>query len=204
MKNGRTKEERAAIKADAETMCEATRGLSSRDRMFVAYYMQTFNAVEAIISAGYSGSRRDARFTAYHLMKQSKVKMAIEACMLDVFMDAAEMKARTSDQARATIEDFIVIADDGSFTWNLKQAQDRGKIALVKKLKSRTTKDGTTETELELHDAQSALVNIGKLHNLFVEQVRVKADVGDTPFDLMGKAFREMEEKGEKVAKLRK
>lgn len=197
------KKERAEIEEDGKVMFDSTDELSNKERLFIAYYLQTMDASNAVAMAGYGVTSIDSRKNlGYKMLKKPRIKIVVDAFLLDAFMGAAEAKIRMSEQARSTIEDFVTIADDGSFKWNLKQAQERGKLWLVKKLKTkeRWNKDERiVDTELELYDSQSALVHIGRLHNLFTERVELKTDTHDSPFDIMGKIYQAGIEKGTRI-----
>jgi hypothetical protein len=95
---------------------------------------------------------------------------------------ADEVITRLTDHARGTMEDFIVVGEGGDAAIDLNQARDRSRLHLIKKIKSkrRKLKDGILEfeTEIELYDAQSAVVQLGRHHKLFTDKVeddRVKA-----------------------------
>jgi phage terminase small subunit len=208
MKNGRTKKEVAALNKDADMMLKNTEDLTDRERLFIAYYLQSMDAPTAARCAGYSGTPLTVRRYGWTVIDKPKIRKVIDEHLRQAFMGAAESKVLMSDQARATVEDFITFNDgNDSFVWNLKQARDRGKLGLVKKLKTkeRFTTDGEriVETEVELHDSQSALVNVGKLHSLYKETINIETNKGDTPFDLMSKAYAAAAEKGEKIKQCR-
>jgi len=83
-------------------------------------------------------------------------------------MDADEVIARLADQARGTISDFVEIKDGmpKDFFVDLEKAQRLGKMHLVKKLKY----NSSGKPEIELHDQQNALIQIGRLHGLFTDR----------------------------------
>lgn len=85
-------------------------------------------------------------------------------------MAADEVLSRLADQGRGTIEDFISFNEGPypTFTLDLDKARERGRLHLVKKLKY----NSEGHPEIELYDAQAALVQIGKFHKLFVDQVQ--------------------------------
>lgn len=60
---------------------------------------------------------------------------------------------------------------------NLKKAEERGKLHLIKGLKPNQYGIG-----LELHDAQAAKVHIGKVHKLFVDKHEVTGANGEPLF----------------------
>lgn len=85
-------------------------------------------------------------------------------------MSAEEVLTRLADMARSDIADFARVGD-------AKSLEDlRGKTHVVKKFKRKIIKpkdkdsEPYEEIELELYDAQSALLNIGKQHGLFSDR----------------------------------
>ena len=93
--------------------------------------------------------------------------------------------------ARANIDHLL----DGEDRISFATARANRKMHLIRKLKQHdwTDKDGGAHhtTEIELHDAQAALVQLGRYHKLFVDRqehtgalaVSVKGYVGISPDD---------------------
>lgn len=91
-------------------------------------------------------------------------------------MSANEVLTRLAEHARADFKDFMSQTGDGEIILDMDKAE--GKTHLIKKISQRrmvrTTKDvviDETTLTVELHDAQAALVQIGKHHKLFTEKV---------------------------------
>ncbi len=97
-------------------------------------------------------------------------------------MGADEVLTRLAEHARGSIEDLL----DASGQLNLAEARTNGKLYLVKKLK-RTTRvyrendEPVTQTldEVELHDAQAALVHLGRHHKLFTDKHELSTPAGE-------------------------
>jgi VCBS repeat-containing protein len=87
-------------------------------------------------------------------------------------MAADEVLFRLALQARASVEDFYDIDENGQPMLNLKKARDFGLLPLVKKLKL----DARGNWEVELHDSQQALVQLGKFHSLWTDKITVEDD----------------------------
>jgi len=71
--------------------------------------------------------------------------------------------------ARGSAEDYLTIDDYGHTSIDLSRMKTDGKLHLVKKY--RVTKQSV---EVELYDAQSALIQMGKQHGLFVDRSKIE------------------------------
>lgn len=154
--------------------------LKGRQRAFVdAYLSNGFNATQAAITAKYA--KDSAHVSASRLLRNDKVAAAIEEQMEALAMGKAEILARLTAMGRGDIA--IVVDDYGNV--DLNQAVRNGQSFLIKKAKFReniyTGDDGkervTRETEVEMYDAQAALVHLGKGHGLFKEQVEHSGEI---------------------------
>lgn len=142
--------------------------LTDKRQIFVEEYLRTWNASEAARIAGYAHPGSDG----HRLLKISEIAEEIQRIVTERAMSADEVLVRLAAQARGDMSDFV------SFVPGIKQpfldlakAHAAGKFGLVKKLKY--GKDG--EVEFELYDAQAALVQLGKVHKLFVDRQDVNA-----------------------------
>lgn len=143
----------------------------AQHQLFVEKYFElTFNQTKAAIAAGYS--RRSARNQGYRLMKNDDIRKAIEQRFSELTMSKNEVLARLADHARGDMGDFA----------NVKSARtlaNHPNSNLVKKFKrtiitTTTTEDKSTveeKIELELYDAQDAMVQIGRYHKLFTDNM---------------------------------
>ena len=149
--------------------------LTAKQTAFVEHYLTCWNATEAARRAGYSA--HTANQQGPRLLVNVGIEVAIAARLSELKMSADEVLTRLSDQARANMDDFVV----GDYL-NLERARDRGKMHLIKKLKVRTTTiskpEGedveTHDVEVELYDAQAALVHLGRHHKLFTDKIETK------------------------------
>lgn len=141
--------------------------LNRRQARFVEAYLQTWNASEAARQSGYKGKRPDQ--AGHQMLRNSEVAAAVDARMGEIQMGSSEALTRLAQQARSNIATFY--HQDGSLNWS--EIENQGH--LVKRIKARTTRrttpnggeTETTETDLELHDGQAALIKIGEHHRLF-------------------------------------
>jgi hypothetical protein len=141
--------------------------VTNKQRVFVEEYLRCWNATEAARRAGYA--EQNARFMGAENLTKLNIQAEIKARIDEKAMSADEVLLRLADQARATMEDVGEISEMGTFRLDLAKARKNGKLGVIKKLK--TVMLGY---EIELYDAQAALVHIGKAHRLFIDRAEVK------------------------------
>lgn len=144
--------------------------------MFVEHYLSNgFNATEAARSAGYKGDDNTLSSVGYENLRKPEISAVVDERVNEAAMPAIEVLARLSAQGRGDLTDFM--DEDGGF--DLKAARESKKTGLLKKVKrtifDTKDKDGNvtstrTTIEYEIHDAQAALVHLGKYHKLFVDR----------------------------------
>lgn len=141
--------------------------LEPKQQAFVEEYLKCRNAAEAARRAGYS--EKTARVIGAQNLSKLNIQEEIARRTKEVAMEADEVLSRLADIARGSIEDFISLTYEPypAAVLDLGKARERGVLHLIKKLKY--DKDGNPE--IELHDPQSALVNLGKHHKLFTDKV---------------------------------
>jgi len=133
-------------------------GLTGKRKLFIEEYLTCWNATEAARRAGYKHPRRQGS----RLLSFVDIKDAIRARLQEKAMDADEVLARLADQGKASIAEFLKVTQDGvAIDWITVEQKGH----LVKSLTP--TAHGM---RLELYDAQSALVQIGRAHGLFVDR----------------------------------
>lgn len=137
--------------------------LTDRQQLFISEYLACWNATEAAKRAGYQGDTNVLGVTGYDNLRNPKIADAISARLAERAMPANEALARLADHARGSMGDFVQVDDEGTPTgFNL------GKTAPQHIIKSVSITD--KGIRFELYDAQAALVNILKMHGLFVER----------------------------------
>lgn len=154
------------------------RGLTNKQRAFIAEYLKDFNGTQAAIRAGYS--QRTARAIASEILTKPDIQKEISAQIAERSMGPDEVLLRLAEHARGDMGDFLDITSMG-FVVDLSKAQEKGLTHLIKKVKMRTqtsvNKEGieteTHDIELELYDAQAALVQLGRHHVLFTDKQEV-------------------------------
>jgi phage terminase small subunit len=152
--------------------------LTNKQKAFIDEYLVDFNATQAAIRAGYSEK------SAYSIGWENLRKPEIIEAIREKAMSAEEVLMRLSDIARGDIADLMNITPAG-FTFRLLVDENGERVVnpntkLIRKIKQKvTTYLGKTEdaedreiieTEIELYNAQDALVQLGKYHKLFVDR----------------------------------
>lgn len=171
--------------------------MNAKQQAFLEHYLRCWNAAEAARLAGYSA--KSARDAGHRLLTNADIALAITQRLTELQMGANEVLVRLSQQARANMLDFVDVNGrinifDQVALNKLKEDQTpegRARLEqelmrrqqfglLVKKYKTRdrVLADTTLEryTEIELHDAQAALVHLGKHHRLFAEKFETWQD----------------------------
>lgn len=134
------------------------------------YFLCNMNPTQAYLKVYPDSSLESARYNSSRLINSDKVREEINRRLTEKHMSADEVLSRLADMARSDIATFAKVDDP----WQLQDEDYKGKTHVIRKFKKNVsrTKDGTeyTNVELELYDAQSALVTIGKQHGLFSDR----------------------------------
>lgn len=151
--------------------------LSNKHRAFIENYLLCFNATEAYSRVYAPPSRETAASNGYRLLRNAEIAEIISQRLTETAMSADEVLMRLADHARADIGEFLA-GDDGDVATDIQAMREKKKTHLIKKItqtrRQRTFRDDSAEEEtvvsLELHDAQAALVHLGRHHKLFVDR----------------------------------
>ena len=149
--------------------------LSAKRRAFVEEYIVDFNATQAAIRAGYS--EKTAYSIGWENLRIPEIADDIERRISELALGKHETLIRLGEQARAEYAKYID-ATGGSPSIDVEAMLDDGKAHLIKSIKH--TSNGIN---IEFHDAQAALVHIGRHHKLFTDKSEVKLDIGDMSDD---------------------
>lgn len=150
--------------------------LTPKQRLFVQEYLIDLNATQAAIRAGYS--IKNAEFQAHCLLKNPKVKQAIELAMY-------EREQRTKVTQDRVIEELAKIAFINptdvinEYDASLHNGATREDTAAISSIRVRRipSKDGMgIEREIKLHDKIRALELLGKHLGLFNDKLNITAD----------------------------
>lgn len=139
--------------------------LTRKRQVFVCEYLACWNATEAARRAGYA----HPNMAGPRLLVNDSVSQKIKARIDEKAMSADEVLLRLAEQARNSIGEFLIL--DGN-TWRIDLAKVKENGHLIKSLK-----DGTHGVEIDLHDAQAALVHLGRTHGLFVDRSKSTIDL---------------------------
>ena len=92
--------------------------LTGKERLFVTEYLHDLHQRNAAIRAGYS--ERSADVTASRMLRNAKIRAAVDLGFQLKAMSAGEVIARLTEQARGSMADFLRIDDEEiTLTWSL-------------------------------------------------------------------------------------
>lgn len=131
-----------------------------------AYLSNNFNGTEAARTAGYKGNDVTLAAVAYENLRKPHIAAYIKARFEELTMQPEEVLARLSAMARTDMTDFMQVWG-GTPAFDFEKAAAANRLGLIKKFKV-TNKS----IEMELYDAQAALVHMGKYHALFTDRVK--------------------------------
>ncbi len=134
---------------------------SAKEKKWLNEYFQCWNATEAARRAGYKWPEKQG------WQKKVKFSQEIEQHLKKGAMAADEVIYRLASHARSDLGAFLV-KDGAQVAINWDKLVDAKLTHLVKSITP--TKYGT---RIEFHDAQAALVHLGKHHGLFTDKVKV-------------------------------
>ena len=143
---------------------DGTLGLTARQRMFVAEYLRDLNGRQAAIRAGYPP--KAAHVQASQLLSNPSVAQAVRVMLekreAKTAMSAAEVEARLTRIARASIGDYA--------TWDEHGVRLVPSAALTRGAKTavgEVSETGDGQVRFKLRDSVAALEKIGQLRGLF-------------------------------------
>lgn len=151
--------------------------LTPKQQRFRDEYCVDFNGTQAAIRAGYS--KNTAAEQASRLLRNVNMQEAIKNRLDELAMPAEEALKRLGDIAGGSVEHFVAADEDGQVYINLGTDDARANYKLLKKVKqTKTITRGDNgyereeiKTEFELYNAQTALVDLLKVHGKFVDRV---------------------------------
>lgn len=152
-------------------------GLTLKQHAFVDNYIQTGNATDATVKAGYTQDRDSAAQVGSRLLRNVKVQQEIKRRLGISIAGPSEVLELLSKHARADTTD--ILNNNGEF--DLTKAKRRRILKKIRTKKiTRYSKDGEKieeiQTEAEIHDPQTALEKLGRFHQLFPTQLKLSVD----------------------------
>lgn len=154
-------------------------GLTDKQRLFCNYYMQSFNATQAAIKAGYS--EKSAYQIGYQLLQKTSVKAYLknlkEQQKSELFISQEWLLNRHAQIANSNINDYIT--PDGT----LKKNTDGTLIKKITVKTSRSEFEGSykesSTVSIELEDRKESLKFLTKYLGLEKEESSNKGDEDD-------------------------
>jgi len=164
---------------------QSTTKLSYKQLRFVEAYLISGNATDAARRAGYS--EKYLHTNASKLLRNTTIQARIEERLKESIMGANEVLKRLSDMAKSSLLPFIEITEDGFVYFDFSHPDAKNYIHLIKKIRSKRTRQimGSGNdaeewenewVEVELHDAKDALVQLGRYHALFTDNIKGNVD----------------------------
>jgi phage terminase small subunit len=148
----------------------ANRALTKKQKLFVENYLQLWKPSEAARQAGYKhGDQQGAR-----MLKNPLIAALIDQRMREISMQTDEVLTRLTQQARVNMGDFLIeveIFDSDNVIVEKKIRLNWDMVREYGYLIKRLSWSRNGDPILELHDSQTALVQIGRARKLFVDQV---------------------------------
>lgn len=171
-----TREAKNEVEDASATALDWASGLSPRHRAFVAHYITNgFNATKAYISAGYAET--GAAQNACRLIRNDKVAAALKLALADALMGADELRARISDDAKASMDAFLSVDAEGALSLDWPRAAASGALRYIKRLKLKPTDSGQ-EVSFELIDRQRAQDQLARCLGLYSDRVELSGPGG--------------------------
>ncbi len=151
--------------------------MTTKQQAFVeAYLANGFNATRAAITAGYS--EKTARSIGCENLTKPDIANAIKQAMAGMAMSADEALARLSEHAAGDLGDFLNVDYAELATHSQSRLIKRVKRTVTTRRNSKTQEETETEYfEIELYDAQSALVHILREQHLKAGEATERSDV---------------------------
>ena len=148
---------------------------TDKQRRFIEEYCVDFNATQAVIRAGYS--ENSAKQIGHENLSKPYLRAQIRERLDELTMSSAEAAMRLTRWGRGSIASFLQVSADGEAVVDLSTSEAQDKLDLIKKMKqvqqTIRNKNGdeytTVRTEIELHDAKDAVIQMAKLHGMFRE-----------------------------------
>ena len=151
---------------------ELAEKLNDKQIAFVEAYLRLWNATAAAKEAAYSHPGQQGE----RLLKKVEIADYIKARLREASLSADEVLMRLSEQARVNISDFVKEGTEPVYDKEGNLLGERQVVEIdwnaVKKRGHliRSITNTRAGPKLELHDAQSALITIGKAHKLFIDR----------------------------------
>lgn len=141
--------------------------LTPLQEKFINEYLIDFNATRAAERAGYDGNDVTLASVGYENLRKPQIAEVISKRLTEAAMGAEEVLMRLAEQARAEQSRYLTARGV-----DMESLIRDGKGHLVKSIKHTQYGDN-----IEFHDAQAALVHIGRHHKLFTDVTENKTEI---------------------------
>lgn len=145
-------------------------GLTVKQRRFILAFCgeANGNATEAARITGYACPNVQGAQN----LANPRIRAAVDRHLSEKALASNEVLARLADMARASIADVATVDEEsGTIRFDWRRARREGKLHLIAELAF--TEAGP---KVKLHDAQAALVQLGRYHGLFKDRHVVEFD----------------------------
>ena len=160
---------------------------TDKQRRFIEEYCVDFNGAGAATRAGYAES--SAKQIAHENLTKPYLREQIKARLDELTMSSAEAAMRLTRWGRGSVAPFLRITADGEPVIDLSTAEAQDALDLIRKIKqveqTIRNKNGDeytrVRTEIELHDAKDAVIQMAKLRGMFKDFGGVAEEEEMTP-----------------------
>jgi hypothetical protein len=138
--------------------------LTDKGRLFIEYYLGEAhaNAAKAARLAGYKHPPN----SAFQLNHNPAVRALIDQRVEMLALAANQVLSMLAEHASGTMADFVSFDETGQAYIDLERAGERGKLHLIRKISC--SQEG--RIEIELYNAQEALIQLGRYYKLFTHK----------------------------------
>lgn len=151
--------------------------LTPRQRLFIEEYLICWNASEAARRAGYKTRSNTA---GAQILSNNVIRAAIDARLAEKRMSADEVLARLTAHAQGSLAPFLQMQGENAWI-DLTTPEATANLHLIKEVETERKRYGKEDNPVEefkvrlkIHDPQSALVQLGRYHKLFVDRTRAE------------------------------
>jgi len=159
-----------------ETRPEWAKPLSSAEEKFVREYVVDLSGTNAVLRAGLSkGKRQSASSLGTRIKKRPEVAEAINTLLAERSgVTGTAIVGELGAIAFSRITDYLKI-ENGRLVLAVKSLDDLSDEAkaAISRLKERVNDDGSVSIDVELHDKNAALAQLGKATGVIKEKVEV-------------------------------
>jgi hypothetical protein len=159
------------------------RALTKKQKLFVENYLRLWKPSEAARQAGY----KHADQLGARMLKNPIIAALIDQRMGEISMQTDEVLTRLTQQARVNMGDFLIeveCVDPKTGRMFKKICLNWDMVSEYGYLIKRLSWSRNGDPILELHDSQTALVQIGRARKLFVDQVEETHHVDQTQVNI--------------------